>query len=58
MKNQLKKDLSKKWKMALNMKENGLKAKISDREKEDKFGLMGLYMKDGGKITKLMEMEG
>ena len=36
----------------LNMKENGFKVKKSDKEKEDKFGLMGRCMKDGGKRTK------
>ena len=41
----------------LNMMESGSKAKMSDKEKEDKFGQMAPCMKAGGRITKPMEKE-
>ena len=33
---------------------NGLLGEMSDKEKEDRYGLMEACMKDGGKIIKLM----
>jgi hypothetical protein len=39
------------------MRENGLLAKILDKEKEDKSGLMDQCMKVGGKTIKLMAEE-
>ena len=36
---------------------NGLLAKMLNKVRENKFGLMVLYMKGGGKITNLMELE-
>jgi len=39
------------------MKENGLLILILDKEKENKFTLMAQYMKDGGRIIKLMVEE-
>ena len=39
----------------LNMMESGSKGKMSDKEKEDKFGQMAPCMRAGGRITKPME---
>lgn len=39
------------------MRENGSLAEILDKEEENKYGLMGLCMKDGGKTIKLMAEE-
>lgn len=43
--------------MALNIKDSGLKIRVSDKVKEFKFGLMAPCMKDGGSIIKQMEKE-
>ena len=41
----------------LDMTENGSKAKILDKVKEDRFGQTDQCMRDGGKITKPTEKE-
>ena len=41
----------------LGTKENGLLARMSDKVREDKFGLMDPCMKDGGLIIRQTERE-